>query len=330
MFGMRRREFITLLGGAAAAWPLAARAQQAGKPVIGLLNGQSPAGVARYVAAFRSSLKEAGFIEGQNVAIEYRYANGQRDSFGALAAELVRLRVDAIFTGGGTPVTIAAKAATTTIPIVFTMGGDPVKLGIVAALNRPGGNATGACYFFNALGPKRLDLLRAIVPATKVIGYLVNPTNPSLEPETRDMRAAVHSLGLEIREQQASDERQIDAAFSNFAQQRVDALIVAADVFFIAQRAQLTALAARHRLPASYHAREIVAAGGLMCYGPSQLDAYRQAGIYTARILKGEKPADLPIMQATKFELVINLKTAKALGLTIPDTLLATADEVIE
>jgi putative tryptophan/tyrosine transport system substrate-binding protein len=331
---MKRRELIALVGSAAAAysvsWSRDSQAQQTGKPVIGLLNGQYPADVARYVAAFRESLKEAGFVEGQNVAIEYRYADGRRDRIAALAAELVRLGVNVIFTGGGTPVTVAAKSATATIPIVFTMGGDPVQLGIVAALNRPGGNATGACYFFNTLGPKRLELLREIVPSAKVIGYLVNPTNPSLEAETGDMHAAMRSLGLEFRDQHVRNTEEIDVAFASFAQQQVDAIVAAADVLFIVQRDQLAALAARYRLPTSYHAREIVAAGGLMCYGPSQLDAYRQGGIYTARILKGEKPADLPVVQSTKFEFVLNLRTAKTLGLTAPPTLLAIADEVIE
>jgi putative tryptophan/tyrosine transport system substrate-binding protein len=326
---MRRRDFIALLGGVAA-WPLAARAQQTGKPVIGLLNGQNPAAVARYVAAFRESLKQAGFVEGQNVAIEYRYADGQRERVAALAAELVRLGVNVVFTAGGTPVTVAAKAATTTIPIVFTMGGDPVKLGIVAALNHPGGNATGAYFFFNALGPKRLELLREVVPSAKVIGYLFNPTNPSLEAESGDMHAAIRSLGLEFRDQHARNAQEIDAAFVSFAQQRVDAIIAAADVFFIVQRDQLAALAARYRLPTSYHASEIVTAGGLMSYGPSQLDAYRQAGVYTGRILKGERPADLPVVQSTRFEFVLNLRTARALGLNVPDKLLAIADEVIE
>ncbi|MFL6796634.1 MAG: ABC transporter substrate-binding protein [Xanthobacteraceae bacterium] len=327
---MKRREFISLLGGAAA-WPIAAAAaQQTGKPVIGLLNGESPRDVAGYVAAFRASLKEGGFVEGQNVAIEYRYADGQRERLAGLAAELVRLGVNVVVTGGGTPVTVAAKAATTTIPIVFTMGGDPVQLGIVAALNRPAGNATGACFVFNALGPKRLELLRQVVPQAKVIGYLVNPSNPSLEAETSNMHAAMRSLDLEFRDQHARNAQEIDAAFASFAQQRVDAIMVAADVFFIVQRDQLVALAARYRLPASYHAPEIVAAGGLMCYGPSQADAYGQAGVYTARILKGERPADLPVVQSTKFNFVLNLRTASALGVTVPPTLIALADEVIE
>jgi putative tryptophan/tyrosine transport system substrate-binding protein len=328
---MRRREFITLLSGTAAAWPLTARAQQrAVMPLIGLLNGQKSADVARYVDAFRESLKEAGFVEGRNVAIEYRYADGRRERFAALAVELVRLGVNVIFTGGGTPVTVAAKAATTTIPIVFAMGGDPVQLGIVAALNRPGGNATGASFLFNALGPKRLGLLREVVPSAKVVGYLFNPTNPSLEAESGDIHAAMRSLGLEFRDQPVRNAREIDAAFASFAQQRIDAIMVAADVFFVDQRDQLAALAARYRLPASYHTREIVTGGGLMCYGPSQLDAYRQAGIYTARILKGDRPADLPVVQSTKFEFVLNLRTAMALGLDLPPTLLALADEVIE
>jgi putative ABC transport system substrate-binding protein len=329
---MKRREFIALLGGAgvAAALPLAARAQA--MPTIGFLNGQIAADVAHFVAAFRESLKAAGFVEGQNVAIDYRYANGDRDILPALANEFVRRGVAVIVTTGGTPVTIAAKKATATVPIVFAIGGDPVLLGVVESLNRPGGNATGACFLFNAIGAKRLDLLLDLVPKAKakVIGYLVNPTNPSLESEARDMHAAALSRGLEIRVQQARNEQEIDAAFSNFAQQRVEALMLAADVFFTIRREQITTLAARHKLAASYHSRELVEAGGLMCYGPSQMDGYRQAGTYTARILKGEAPADLPVQQATKFDFFINLKAAKGLGLTVPPTLLAIADEVIE
>jgi ABC-type uncharacterized transport system substrate-binding protein len=326
---IRRRELIVALAGVAVG-PLAARAQQSDRPVIGVLNGQSVADVAPYVAAFRESLKQAGLVEGQNVAIEYRYAEGRRERVAALASELIRLGVNVVATGGGTPVTVAAKAATTTIPIVFTMGGDPVQIGIVAALNRPGGNATGAYFLFNALGPKRLDLLREVVPSAKVIGYLINPTNPSYQAETGDMRAAMRSLGLELHEQHVRNAQEIDAAFTSLAQQRVDAIMAAADVFFIEHRDQLAALTAHYRLPASYHAREIVAAGGLMCYGPSQLDAYHQAGLYTARILKGERPADLPVVQSTKLDFVLNLKTARALGLTVPPMLIATADEVIE
>jgi putative ABC transport system substrate-binding protein len=326
---VKRREFITMLGGvAASAWPLAARAQA--MPTIGFLNGQIAADVAHFVAAFRESLKAAGFVEGQNVAIEYRYANGDRDILPALANEFVRRGVAVIVTTGGTPVTIAAKKATATVPIVFAIGGDPVLLGVVESLNRPGGNATGACFLFNAIGAKRLDLLLDLVPKAKVIGYLVNPTNPSLESEARDMHAAALSRGLELRVQPARNEQEIDAAFSNFAQARVEALMLAADVFFTVRREQITTLAARHKLAASYHSRELVEAGGLMCYGPSQMDGYRQAGTYTGRILRGEAPADLPVQQATKFDFFINLKAAKGLGLTVPPTLLAIADEVIE
>jgi putative ABC transport system substrate-binding protein len=325
-----RREFITLAAGAAAAWSRDCHAQPTGTPVVGLLNGQHPTEVARYVTAFREGLKEAGFVEGQNVGIEYRYADGRRDRIAALAAELVHLGVNVIFTGGGTPVTVAAKAVTTTIPIVFTMGGDPVQLGIVAALNRPRGNATGASYMFNALGPKRLDFFRDVVPSAKMIGYLVNPANPSLQTETSDMHDAMRSFGLEFLDQNVRNAQEIDAAFASFAQHRVDAVMAAADVLFVAQRDQLAALAAHYRLPASYHAREIVEAGGLMCYGPSQLPSYYQAGIYTGRILRGEKPADLPVVQSSKLEFVLNLRTAKALSLEVPDKLLALADEVIE
>ncbi len=327
---MRRREFIKLVGGATVAWPLTAHAQQPAMPVIGVLHGQSPADVAGYMAAFHQGLNETGFVEGQTVAIEYRWAEGRRDQAPALAADLVRRQVAVIFTSGGTPITLAAKTATTTIPIVFAMGGDPVKLGVVASLNRPGGNATGACYFFNALGAKRLELLRELAPAATTFGYLINPTNPSIESESQDMHAAARALGLQIVVQTARNERDIEAAFTKFAEQRPAAVIFAADVLFIVQRAQLAALATRHRFPTSFHAREIVEAGGLMCYGPSQRDAHRQAGVYTGRILKGEKPADLPVQQATRFEFVLNLKTARALGLDVPVKLIAFADEVIE
>ena len=326
---MRRREFITLLGGAVA-WPLAARAQQSAMPVIGFLNGQFAGEVSRYIKAFREGLKESGFIEGQNVIIEFRYAEGQRDKLPAMAADFVRSGVAVIVTTGGTPVTLAAKAATATVPIVFAMGGDPVGLGVVASLNRPASNATGSAYFFNALGAKRLALLRELAPAAKLFGYLVNPTNPSIASESKDMRDAARELGLKLHVQNARNEREIEAAFVDFAEQRVEALVAAADVLFIVRREQMVALAARHALPASYHAREIVEAGGLTSYGPSQKDAYRQAGVYAGRVLKGEKPGDLPIVRSTKFEFVINLKTAKALGLEVPPKLLFTADEVIE
>jgi putative ABC transport system substrate-binding protein len=326
---MRRRQFLTLLGGLAAADPLAAHAQPS-MPVIGFLSGQFPAGVARYVAVFRDGLKSAGFVEGQNVAIEFAYAEGRRDKLPAMAAEFVRRGVNVIVSTGGTPATVAAAAATKTIPVVFAIGSDPVGLGLVAGLNRPGGNATGSSFLFNALGAKRLEILHELVPAAKVIGYLVNPANPSIEAESSDMQAAAGALGLELRVQQASNEREIDAAFASFAEQRVQALITSADFLFLLQQNRLAALASRYALPASFHSHEIVAAGGLTSYGPSQEQAYFQAGVYTGRILKGEKPADLPVMQASKFDLIINLKTAKALGLTVPSKLLFTADEVIE
>jgi len=325
---MKRRAFLALLGGMAA-WPPGARAQQS-MPVIGFLNDQFPAEVTRYMAAFREGLNEAGYVEGRNIAIEYRWAEGRRDRLPALAADLVRRQVAVIVATGGTPSAVAAKAATATIPIVFTTGTDPVEIGLVTGLNRPGGNATGASFLFNALGPKRLGLLHELVPTATMIGYLASPANPSYEADLQDMHTAVRALGLRICVQNASNEHGIEAAFSNFVQQRVEAVIVAADIQFIVWRDQLVALAARHALPASYHAREIVEAGGLMCYGPSQVDAYRQAGIYAGRILKGERPADLPVVQSTRFELVINLKTAKTLNLSVPAILLAQADEVIE
>jgi putative ABC transport system substrate-binding protein len=326
---MKRREFLGVLSGAAA-WPVVARAQQSATPVIGFLNGQSVRTVARYVTAFRDGLKETGFIEGRNVTIEWHYAEGQRDKLRAIAADLVGSGVAVIVATGGTPVALAAKAATATVPIVFAMGGDPVALGVVASLNRPGNNVTGSAYFFNALGAKRLALLRELAPAARLFGYLVNPTNPSIASESKDMHEAARALGLKLHVRNARNEHEIDAAFAAFAEERVEALVAAADVLFIIRREQLVALAARYALPASWHARDIVEAGGLTSYGPSQKDAYRQAGAYTGRILKGEKPADLPVTLATVFDLVINLKTAKALGLTVPLTLQASADELLE
>lgn len=326
---MNKREFLFGVGGVAAIWPLVAQAQQR-VPTVGFLNGQNAADVAHFVAAFRDSLNAAGFVEGRNVEIEYRFADGNRDILPALAAELVSRGVSVIATTGATPAAFAAKAATTTVPIIFAIGGDPVQLGLVDSLSRPGGNATGATFLFNALGAKRLELLRNLVPSAKMIGYLVNPTNPSLAAETRDMRAAARALGLELNVHQAKNPQEIDTAFANFAQQRVDALVLAADAFFTIRRAQIIAHAVRQNLPGSYHSREMVEAGGLMVYGPNQIDGYRQVGNYTARILKGEKVADLPVQQATRFEFVINLKTARTLGLTVPPSLLVMADEVIE
>jgi putative ABC transport system substrate-binding protein len=324
---MRRRDFITLLGGAAA-WPLTARAQQAAMPVVGFLNNSSPDAFAPFVAAFRQGLNDTGYVEGRNVAIEFRWAEGQRERLPTLAADLVRRQVAVIFANG--PSIPAAMAATTTIPIVFDTGGDPVQLGFVASLNRPGGNVTGVAFLVNTLGAKRLGLLRELAPAATVIGFLVDPTNPASATETSDMQAAADTLGRRLLTVKASTESELDAAFAIFSQQRIDALIVAAETFFLNRRDRLVELAARLAVPTMYHLREMAAAGGLMSYGTSISDAYRQAGVYTGKILRGAKPADLPVIQPTKFELVINLKTAKALGLEIPSGLLALADDVIE
>jgi len=326
---MRRREFITLLGGAAAAWPLAARAQQPAMPVVGYLNLDSPESDASRLTGLRRGLNEAGYVEGRNFVIEYRWAGNQADRLPALAADLVRLPVTVIVAAGPLPAS-AAKAATTSIPIVFGVGADPVQLGLVASLNRPGGNLTGFNAYNGELGAKGLALLHELVPGIATIGFLENPNNPVSELMARDVLAAAPVIGLKVQILKASTDREIDAAFVSLVQARTGALLVGGDIFFNNRIEQITALAARHVLPAMYNFREFVVAGGLMSYGLSLTEEYRQVGLYTGRILKGEKPGDLPVIQATKFELVINLKTARALGLDVPDKLLALADEVIE
>jgi putative tryptophan/tyrosine transport system substrate-binding protein len=327
---MKRREFITLLGIGAVAWPLTARAQQPALPVIGFLHPLSPERAAIQLAAFRQGLKETGFVEGQNVAIEYRWAESQYDRLPALAADLVRLGVAVIAApGGGAPV-LAAKAATSTIPIVFNGVADPVKYGLVASFNRPGGNLTGAIQLDTMLVGKQLGLLQKLIPDAATIAVLVNPHATGTESLTREVEAAAHSTGQQFIVLKASDEGEFEAAFATMAQQKAEALLVESEPFFFSQRNRLAALATQHRIPAIYAYREYAVAGGLMSYGANLADNYRQVGVYTGRILKGAKPSDLPVIQSAKFEFVINLKTAKALGLTIPPSLLATADEVIE
>jgi len=327
---IRRREFITLLGAAAAAWPLCARAQQPAMPVIGFLNPASPDGMGDRLRAFRRGLKESGYIEGENVAIEYRWADNQVERLPALAADLVRRRVAVIATMGPLSV-FAAKAATATIPTLFLAAEDPVRLGLVASLARPGGNLTGINLLSGELAAKRLEILHEMLPAAARIAVLVNPTNPTnLESTLRDIEPAAHTMGLQMHVLNASTGSEINAAFATFPQDRPDAIFVSIDIFLNSRRVQLANLASRHAIPTSFAFRDCAEAGGLMSYGSDVADAFRQAGAYAGRILKGAKPAELPVVQATKFELVINHQTARMLGLTVPSSLLARADEVIE
>jgi putative ABC transport system substrate-binding protein len=327
---MKRRQFITLLGGAAVAWPLAARAQQTAMPVVGLLSAGSRASGAQVTApALRKGLAEAGYVEGTNVLIEYSYADGQYDRLREMATDLSR-RPIAVLVASPTPAALAAKAVTATLPIVFAVPDDPVKLGLVASLARPDSNATGVSFLLSDLGTKQLGLLRELVASASRVGLLVNPNNENAEAITSDLKSAAAGIGVEIIIVRAADSSEIEAAFAALVSNKVHALVVGTDPFFYTRRVQLTTLATRHALPAVYNVREYAEAGGLMSYGSSLTETYRQVGAYTARILKGAKPSDLPVVQSTKFDFVINLPTARALGLTVPPMLLATADEVIE
>jgi putative ABC transport system substrate-binding protein len=328
---MDRRRFITMIGGASAAWPIAAAAQQAAMPVVGFLDSRSSDSMASRLVGFRQGLKELGFVEGENVKVEYRWADNQVDRLAGMAAELVRLRAALIVTTGGSPAALAVQAATATIPVVFLVGEDPTRINLVSSLTRPSGNLTGINLFANELEAKRLELLHQLVPRAVRIAVLVNPADMrNTEITLRDVQAAARTIGLEVKILNASTIRELTEAFAAIAQERPDALFVGASAFLNIRRVQLAQLAAFHRLPATYALREAPEAGGLMSYGPSISDAYRQWGVYAGRILKGARPADLPVIQASKFELVINSTTARLLGLDLPPSLLATADEVIE
>jgi putative ABC transport system substrate-binding protein len=327
---MRRRDFITLFGGAVAAWPLMARAQQPAVPMIGWLNSTSLESAQTGVAAFRRGLAETGIVDGQNAAIEFRWAEDRYDRLPALAADLVRRRVAVIATTSGLPPALAAKAATTTIPIVFTVGSDPVEFGLVASLSRPGGNITGISILNVELASKRLELLHQLVPSATAMALLVNPTNPNAETQSKEVQSAAQALGIEMHILRASTDSDLDAVFASLAQLRIGGLVIGADIFFFSRIEQITASALRHAVPTISQYRVFAAAGGLMSYGGDNIDVLRLAGVYVGRILKGEKPADLPVQQSTKVELIVNLKTAKALGLAVPESLLARADEVIE
>jgi putative tryptophan/tyrosine transport system substrate-binding protein len=327
---MRRREFITLLGGAAA-WPSAARAQQPAMPVIGFLSSRSPGESAGVVAGFRQGLTEAGFVEGQNVMVAFRWAEGHYDRLPALAAELVGLRVAVLFTAGGPPAAFAAKAATQTIPIVFSAAIDPERIGLVTSLNRPGGNVTGMSLFPSELAAKSVQLLKRLLPSAMLIGYLINPSStPTASVYISEASAAANALGISIRILNASTEQELDELFASLPKSGISGLAIPAEPFFDSQRDRIVALAARYSIPAIYGLREYAVAGGLMSYGTSLPDSYRRAAIYAGRVLKGEKPADLPVVQPTKYDLVLNMKTAKSLGLNVTEQLLALADEVIE
>jgi putative tryptophan/tyrosine transport system substrate-binding protein len=330
MLDLRRREFITLLGATAGAWPLAARAQQPAMPVIGYLGAQSPAAFASRIAAFRQGLGETGYAEGRNVAIEFRWAQGRHDRLPGLAADLVARQVAVIVAPGGAPAAIAAKSATTSIPIVFEMGADPIAIGLVASLNRPGGNLTGVSSLNVEVTPKRLEILHEAIPTGEVVAVLLNPTSPTADSQLKQLQEAARTLALQLHILHASTEGEFDKAFATLHQLRPKGLVVASDTFFATHSEQLAALTARHAVPAIQQSRDFALAGGLMSYGGNFVESHRQAGVYTARVLKGDKPGDLPVQQVTKVELLINLKTAKALGITFPLALSGRADQVIE